>query len=43
MKAKLYFSNEQNTVKVTFRLKRLMKRAVKEVLKQEDFPYVRKI
>lgn len=43
MKAKLYFSNEQETVKVTFRLKRLMKKAVKEVLTQEKFPYAAEI
>ena len=43
MKARLYYANEQDTVKLTFRLKRLMKRAVKEVLKQEDFPYAAEV
>ena len=39
MKLKIYFSNEQNHVKVSFKLRRLIKRSLSEALKQEGFSY----
>ena len=39
MKLKLYFSNEQNKVKITFRLRRLIKKAISEALAEEEFAY----
>ena len=39
MKLKIYYSNEQNVHSAGFRVKRLVKRAVKGALKYEGFPY----
>ena len=39
MKLKLYFSNEQNKIKISFRMRRLITKAVSEALKQEKFEY----
>lgn len=39
MKLKIYFSNEQNLVKISFKLRRLIKRSLSEALKQEGFSY----
>ena len=43
MKLKLYFSNEQQKIKISFRMRRLIKKAVSEALKQEDFRYLAEI
>lgn len=43
MKSRLYFSNEQSTIKIGFRLKRLMNKAVSAVLAQEKFPYAAEV
>lgn len=39
MKLKIYFSNEQTEYKVSFKLKRLVRRAVLGALSFENFPY----
>ena len=39
MKTKIYFSNEQTKIKITFRIRRLIQKAVSEALKQEKFSY----
>lgn len=39
MKLKIYYSNEQDVHPVGFRVKRLVRRAVKGSLKYEGFPY----
>jgi len=39
MKLKIYFSNEQNKIKITFKIRRLIKKAVCEALAQEKFAY----
>ena len=43
MKLKLYFSNEQQKIKISFRMRRLITKAVKEALKQENFEYFTEI
>ena len=43
MKLKLYFSNEQKKIKISFRMRRLITKAVKEALKQEGFEYFAEI
>jgi probable rRNA maturation factor len=43
MKLKLYFSNEQQKIKISFRMRRLITKAVKEALKQESFEYFAEI
>ena len=43
MKLKLYFSNEQKKIKISFRMRCLIKKAVKEALKQENFHYFTEI
>jgi probable rRNA maturation factor len=43
MKLKLYFSNEQKKIKISFRMRRLITKAVKEALKQEEFEYFAEI
>ena len=43
MKLKLYFSNEQQKIKISFRMRRLIAKAVSEALKQEDFRYFAEI
>ena len=43
MKLKLYFSNEQQKIKISFRMRHLIKKAIKEALKQENFQYVTEI
>ena len=37
MKLKIYFSNEQDRIKITFRIRRLIKKAVSQALKGEGF------
>lgn len=39
MKLKIYFSNEQNKIKITFKIRRLIKKSVAETLSQEGFAY----
>ncbi|MBQ3489480.1 MAG: rRNA maturation RNase YbeY [Clostridia bacterium] len=39
MKLKLYFSNEQQKIKISFKMRLLIKKAVTEALKQEEFEY----
>ena len=39
MKLKLYFSNEQQKIKISFKMRRLITKAVKEALKQEGFDH----
>ena len=39
MKLKLYFSNEQKKIKISFRMRHLITKAIKEALKQEEFEY----
>ena len=39
MRLKIYYSNEQNIYPAGFRVKRLVRRAVKGALKYESFPY----
>ncbi|MBQ2988360.1 MAG: rRNA maturation RNase YbeY [Clostridia bacterium] len=39
MKLKIYFSNEQDKIKIPFRIRRLIRKAVKEALTQESFAY----
>ena len=39
MKLKIYFSNEQEQIKISFKIRRLIKKAVSEALKQEGFSY----
>lgn len=39
MKLKIYFSNEQDKIKITFKMRRLIKKAVSEALVQESFAY----
>ena len=39
MKLKIYFSNEQDQIKISFKIRRLIKKAVSEALKQEGFAY----
>ena len=43
MKLKLYFSNEQQKIKISFRMRRLITKAVSEALKQENFGYFAEI
>ena len=43
MKLKLYFSNEQKKIKISFRMRHLISKAVKEALKQEEFEYFAEI
>ena len=43
MKLKLYFSNEQQKIKISFRMRRLITKAVSEALKQEGFHYFAEI
>ena len=43
MKLKLYFSNEQKKIKISFRMRRLITKAVKEALRQENFEYFTEI
>ena len=37
MKLKLYFTNEQDKVKISFKMRSLIKKAIKEALKEEKF------
>ena len=39
MKLKIYFSNEQDKIKITFKIRHLIKKSVKEALTQEGFSY----
>ena len=39
MKLKIYFSNEQNKIKIPFKIRRLIKKSVSEALAQEGFAY----
>ena len=39
MKLKLYFTNEQDKVKISFKIRSLIKKAVKETLTEEKFEY----
>ena len=39
MKLKIYFSNEQNKIKISFKIRQLIKKAITEALKQESFSY----
>jgi hypothetical protein len=39
MKLKIYFSNEQDQIKISFKIRRLIKKSVSEALKQEGFAY----
>ena len=39
MKLKIYFSNEQDKIKISFKIRRLIKKSVAEALKQESFAY----
>ena len=39
MKLKLYFTNEQDKVKISFKIRSLIKKAVKEALTEEKFEY----
>ena len=39
MKLKIYFSNEQYKIKISFRIRQLIKKSVKEALAQEGFLY----
>ena len=39
MKLKIYFSNEQDKIKIPFKIRRLIKKSVAEALKQESFAY----
>ena len=39
MKLKIYFSNEQNKIKISFKIQRLIKKAISEALTQESFSY----
>ena len=39
MKLKLYFTNEQDKVKISFKMRSLIKKAVKETLTEEKFEY----
>ena len=39
MKLKLYFTNEQDKVKISFKMRSLIKKAIKEALKEENFEY----
>ena len=39
MKLKLYFSNEQKEVKITFKIRRLITKAITEALLEEKFEY----
>ena len=39
MKLKLYFSNEQKEVKITFKIRRLITKAITEALLEEHFAY----
>ena len=43
MKLKLYFSNEQKKIKISFRMRHLITKAIKEALKQEEFEYFAEI
>jgi probable rRNA maturation factor len=39
MKLKIYFSNEQDKIKISFKIRHLIKKSVKEALTQEGFSY----
>lgn len=39
MKLKIYFTNEQDKVKISFKIRSLIKKAVKEALTEEAFEY----
>ena len=39
MKLKIYFSNEQDKIKISFKIRRLIKKSLKEALTQEGFSY----
>ena len=39
MKLKIYFSNEQNKIKISFKIRHLIKKSVKEALTEEGFSY----
>ncbi len=39
MKLKIYFSNEQDKIKISFKIRHLIKKSVKEALLQEGFSY----
>lgn len=39
MKLKIYFTNEQEKVKISFKIRSLIKKAVKEALTEEKFEY----
>jgi probable rRNA maturation factor len=39
MKLKLYFTNEQKEVKISFKIRRLIKKAITEALLEEKFEY----
>ena len=39
MKRKLYFTNEQKEVKITLKIRRLVKKAIVTALAEEKFPY----
>ena len=39
MKLKIYFSNEQDKIKISFKIRRLIKKSIAEALKQEGFAY----
>ena len=39
MKLKIYFSNEQDKIKISFKIRHLIKKSVKEALSQEGFSY----
>ena len=39
MKLKIYFSNEQDKIKISFKIRHLIKKSVREALSQEGFSY----
>lgn len=39
MKLKIYFSNKQDKIKISFKIRHLIKKSVKEALAQEGFSY----
>ena len=39
MKLKIYFSNEQDKIKISLKIRHLIKKSVKEALLQEGFSY----
>lgn len=39
MKLKIYYSNEQDKTKISFKIRHLIKKAISEALRQENFAY----